>query len=77
MDGLEDMVRIAESRDGRMLEFLEFLRKQSRRAARGVATQVTIVLAQKMIRRGWKKVDIARELGISERRVYQIQKNMK
>ena len=77
MDGMEEFAENMKAHDGRLAVFLDFLRLQRGRTARGVATQVTAFMAQKMIRKGMPASEIARELGISPRRVYQIQKKMK
>ena len=61
----------------RLLPVLEFLRRHKKRTARSLAAQVTVCMARKWLRDGWRRCDIAEVLGITERRVYQIQKNMK
>ncbi len=78
--GEEQVAEFAETLEkggNRMLAVLAFLRRQNGRNARSLASQMTANMVRKLLREGMKRSDIAAAMGISERRVYQIQKNMK
>ena len=79
MNDIEDFVEDLEGAEegGRLIVILEFLRRHKKRKARSLATQVTDCMVRKWLHDGWRRCDIADMLGITERRVYQIQKNMK
>ena len=75
---IEDFVDDLDADDERsaLLVVLEFLRRHKKRKARTLASLVTVCMTKKWLAEGRRRSDIAERLGITERRVYQIQKNM-
>ena len=73
-DFTEDMDTLRKNALGRVLYFL---REKRRMKAGRIVTQIVRHMVEKRLKQGKTRASIAEELGITERRVYQIQKNMK